>query len=80
MSFVRATIDQPLRIFRGDPETMARPCSPARRAASGSRKMASDRADSAARYWATQRAVSETFATRGDSATVNDLTPIVARR
>lgn len=57
----RAMSHQPLRVVRGTPATMARPCSPARRSASGSRNNASGRADSVARCNAVHRAVSETW-------------------
>jgi hypothetical protein len=48
---------------RGMPSRICAPRSPARRRAKGSRKIASGRSDSTARYMATQRAVSETLRT-----------------
>ncbi len=64
MILVRATSHQPLRLVTGVLATIARPCSPARRSASGSRNNASARADSVARYSAVHLAVSETWVTK----------------
>src|SRR5579884_801091 len=58
---VRTIIGQAICRPRGIVSTMPWPFSPASRAANGSRKMASGRSLSMARYTATQRAVSETF-------------------
>src|SRR5579863_10060998 len=65
ISLVRIIRGQPLRVCRGANAAMARPRSPASRSAKGSEKSASGRADSQARYTATQRAVSETLETSG---------------
>ena len=61
MILVRAMSHHPLRVDRGTRATIARPCSPARRSASGSLNNASARADSVARCNAVHRAVSETW-------------------
>ncbi len=61
MILVRATSHQPPRLVSGARATMARPPSPARRAARGSLNSASGRADSVARCSAVHRAVSETW-------------------
>ena len=63
MILVRAISHQPLRPTRGALAPIARPCSPARRSASGSLNSASGRAVSVARCIAVHRAVSETWLT-----------------
>ena len=61
----RVTNHHPLRVRRGAAAAIAWPRSPAKRSAKGSLNSASWRADSAARYAAIQRAVSDTFEISG---------------
>src|SRR4051812_48607768 len=70
MITVRITTCQPPRKLRFKLATIALPCSPASRAANGSRNSASGRSDSMARQVATMNAVSATPLIR-DSAIVH---------
>src|SRR6185295_1957778 len=65
ISLVRVTHHHPLRVRRGAAAAIAWPRAPAKRSANGAVNSASGRADSAARYAAIQRAVSDTFEISG---------------
>src|SRR3984885_12805583 len=80
MTFGRAASDQPLRLDTGALATIARPCSPARRSASGSLNSASARADSVARYNAVHRAVSETWVIEWPESGIRCVIALAAER